>query len=432
MGRELFGTDGVRGLAGQYPLDQAGAQQIGRALGAHFAQAGQRMVIASDPRESSADLVAAVTKGLLKVGVKVTQAGVMPTPGLAYITRQHPEFVAGVMITASHNPAAYNGIKAFDSQGDKLSDGTEAAINQLIDAAVPDRGNAEAVVDSELVKEYEDFLVASADGLDLQGLPLAVDSANGAASNLAGRVFERLGAQVTPLFTAPDGRNINDGCGATHTEALQAAVKAQGLQAGVALDGDADRLVLVDSQGREMNGDYILYLLAVSQAASGVVATIMSNMGLEQALAARGIQLVRTQVGDRYVLEGLAETGYQLGGEQAGHIILPSILKTGDGLLAAVQCLKAISQADKNLAQWRDELQLVPQALINVPLADQTKLEDEAVTRYIEEITNQLGNSGRLLIRPSGTEPLVRIMVEAPYAEKVATQVAEKLQELIV
>ncbi len=430
MNRELFGTDGVRGLAGQYPLDEAGMLKIGRAVGSHFAQAGQRIVIGADTRESSATLVANITKGLLQVGVDVVYAGVLPTPGLAYLTREG-DYAAGVMITASHNPVEYNGVKVFDVHGDKLTDETEATLNKLIVDGVEDRGSGQAGVDDALVKSYEDFLVGSADGLRLDQLQLAIDSANGAASGVAARVFERLGAKVRPLFDQPDGRNINAGCGATHPEALTRYVLDNKLDLGIALDGDADRVLLIDERGREVKGDYIMYILAVAGDLKGVVATEMSNQGFEQALREHGIALKRTKVGDRYVLEGLAQTGYKLGGEQSGHIILSDFLATGDGLLAAIQTVRAVAASGKSLAAWCDEVELLPQALVNFPLSDKSRLESPEVRAFVAEQCAKLGVRGRILIRPSGTEPLARVMVEAPDAQALAEQIAGKLKELV-
>jgi phosphoglucosamine mutase len=431
MSRELFGTDGVRGLAGQYPLDREGAEKIGRAVGTRFATPGQRIIIAGDTRESSADLVAALIAGLTSVGIDVTSVGVIPTPGLAYLTREGGEFVAGVMVTASHNPYEYNGVKVFDANGDKLTDDAEADLNKMIEEGVADRGQGSSKTDAGLVKNYEDFLVASAGGLNLDGLLLAVDSANGAASGIAERVFDRLGARVTTLFDSPDGRNINAGCGATDTKALSQAVIDRKLSMGVALDGDADRVMLVDDQGRQVNGDHLLYLLAITNHLDGVVATVMSNLGVEKALQEHGIKLDRTKVGDRYVLEGLAETGFKLGGEQSGHIIFPQLLKTGDGLLAAVQTVRVLAESDKNLSQWRDEVQMLPQALVNIALADKSGLDRDDVKSFVAEQSEKLGDTGRILIRPSGTEPLVRVMVEAPDAQAIAESTADKLKELL-
>jgi len=430
MSRELFGTDGVRGLAGEYPLDDDGARKIGMAVGQHFAQSGQRVIMAQDPRRSSAAIVASLTAGLNAMGVDVVSVGVLPTPGLAYLTRQG-DYAAGVMVTASHNPVEYNGVKVFDSHGDKLTDETESILNKLIVDGVEPRGSGQALVDDKLTQAYEDFLVSSAEGLKLTGLRLAVDSANGAASGLAARVFERLGAEVMPMADQPNGLNINDHCGATSPEALTAKVVSDQLDLGVALDGDADRLLLIDSQGREVKGDYIMYILAVAGDLKGVVATEMSNQGFEQALHARGIDVKRTKVGDRYVLNGLSETGYKLGGEQSGHIIMPALLATGDGLLAAVRTVKAVAGSNRSLAEWCNDVKLLPQVIINLPLSDKSRLERPEVETFITKETAKLADEGRILIRPSGTEPLARIMVEAPEAQAIAEHLAGELKRLV-
>jgi phosphoglucosamine mutase len=428
--RDLFGTDGVRGLAGQFPLDSDGARRIGMAVGMYFAETSQSVVIGQDTRQSSRQIVADLTYGLNHVGVSVVSAGVLPTPGLSYITGLNPKFVAGVMVTASHNPYQYNGIKVFDEEGGKLSDEIEFRLNTLIEKGVKERGQGSLTQDDKLIKSYEDFLIGTAEGLDLKDFKIAVDSANGAASHLAARIFERLGANVTPLFDSPNGTNINDGCGATDTKALAEVVINNKLDLGIALDGDADRLIMIDELGREVKGDYLLYLLAVVRETNGVVATIMSNQGFEMALQKRNIKLLRTDVGDRYVLEGLKRTGYKLGGEASGHIIFPLVLGTGDGLLAAVQTLRAVSTSDKSLAEWRDEVTLLPQALINVSLPDKKLLERTSIQTFIKDQNKMLGQ-GRLLIRPSGTEPLMRVMVEAPDAETTAQSIAHQLEALI-
>jgi phosphoglucosamine mutase len=432
MARELFGTDGVRGLAGQYPLDSDGAYRIGKAVGTHFAKVGEQIVIGWDTRESSEIIVADMIRGLSDAGAHTVKAGVIPTPGLSYVTREKSEFMAGIMITASHNPYQYNGVKVFDANGDKLPDQLEAELNTLIESELPNRGDGSQSTSDELITLYEDFLVGTAEGLQLNGLKVAVDSANGAASGLAERVFKRLGAEVSALFNKPDGRNINDGCGATDISALRETVLSKQLELGVALDGDADRLIMVDSRGREVKGDYLLYLLAVVRQADGVVATVMSNVGFEQALQKRGIGLLRTDVGDRYVLEGLKQTGYKLGGEQSGHIIFPLVLATGDGMLAAVQTLRAVGTSGKTLADWCDEVELLPQALVNIQVDDKQKLEDKNVGQYISSQQDKITKTGgRLLIRPSGTEPLVRVMVEANDAETLANEIANHLKELL-
>lgn len=430
MSRELFGTDGVRGLAGQYPLDDVGAVAIGRAVGTQFAAVGEQIVIACDTRESSEHLVEMLAEGLEGVGVQVVFAGVVPTPGLAYITAKHSEFVAGVMITASHNPYEFNGVKVFSAEGSKLPDDAEERLNYDIENGVPDRAKG-GFEKHALAQEYEDFLVASAGNLRLDVYKLAVDTANGAASHLGQRVFERLGAEVFPLGNDPNGRNINVRCGATDTAALRAAVKDTQCDIGIAVDGDADRLIMVDALERECNGDHLMYLLAVANKYEHVVATVMSNLGLEQALEAKGIAMERTAVGDRYVLERLLESGYNLGGEQSGHIILPRLTTTGDGLLAAIQVLKAIEDSDKALSEWRNEVVMLPQALVNFHIENKMKLSSPEVTSYIQAKTAELGDTGRILVRPSGTEPLARVMVEAPQAESLAAEMANHIQELV-
>jgi phosphoglucosamine mutase len=431
VSRELFGTDGVRGLAGQYPLDSDGVYRIGMAVGTQFATPGQQIVIGQDTRESSAQIVDGLIKGLNAVGVEAVTAGVLPTPGLAYSTRESEQFVAGIMVTASHNPYEYNGIKVFDNHGNKLTDEIETILNTLIKDGSPEKEAGTSRSDPELIHHYEDFLVACADGLNLHGLSIAVDTANGACSGLAERVLTRLGAGVTALFNTPDGRNINAGCGATDTATLAKRVLDDKLDIGIALDGDADRIIMIDSQGREVRGDYLLYILAVSGHCQGVVATVMSNLGFELALKRERIALERTDVGDRYVLEGLERTGYKLGGEQSGHIIFPDVLATGDGLLAGVKTLQAIDASHKNLAQWCDEVELLPQALVNIPLPDKAILQSPAVQTFIDTQTAAFAGKGRLLIRPSGTEPLARVMVEAEDAQAVAERIAAELKELI-
>lgn len=432
MSRELFGTDGIRGLAGNYPLDSEGCRKVGLAVGTKFCVPGQTVVIGCDPRESSAQIVEDLIKGLNSAGVSVVTAGVLPTPGLAYITRENADFAAGIMVTASHNPYQYNGIKVFDAKGGKLSDASEAELNALIQTGV-DEGQPAGTSsqDAGLVKTYEQFLIESAGGLNPQGLKIAIDSANGAASGLAERVFIGLGAEVIALCDQPDGRNINDHCGATDTTTLQQTVREQRLALGIALDGDSDRLIMVDGEGRQVKGDQIMYILAVSMGLDGVVATSMSNLGFEQSLQAKNINLIRTDVGDRYVLEGLQDTGYHLGGEQSGHIILPQLLNTGDALLAAVQVLKAITNSGKSLAAWYDEVAMLPQALINIPLDDKSKLETPQVKAFLESQKQAFSGKGRLLIRPSGTEPLARVMVESDDAKGKAQQIAAELERII-
>ncbi len=431
MSRTLFGTDGVRGIAGEYPLDATGSVRIGRAVGMHFAESGQTVILGFDPRESSEEIAKNIIIGLNDVGVNVVNVGVLPTPGISYLTRETEDFVAGIMITASHNPYNFNGVKVFDAAGDKLPDSTEAALNDLIESEIPGRGKGSVKVDLALKADYEKFLVNSVGQVRLEGLSIAIDSANGAASGIAKRVFEALGTKVTSVFDEPDGKNINAECGATNTKKLADLVTNKQLSLGVAVDGDADRLFLIDSKGREINGDLIMYILASTNGYDGVVATVMSNLAFEQALKAKNIRLERTKVGDRYVLEALESTGYKLGGEQSGHIILPKLLKTGDALLAAVQTVKAINDSGMTLEQWHDEIDMLPQAIVNVDLNDKAILENDQVKEYIAEQTRSLGSNGRILIRPSGTEPLVRVMVEAPDAQNYAAKIAGHLSDLI-
>lgn len=431
MSRTLFGTDGVRGIAGQYPLDAPGSFKIGRAVGTHFAESGQSVVLGYDPRESSEEIASNLIAGLNEAGVNVVNVGVLPTPAISYLTREHQEFVAGIMITASHNPYNFNGVKVFDSEGDKLPDSTEAALNDLIESDVPSRGQGTEKSEPTLIKQYEQFLVNSAGDSTLNGLSIAIDSANGAASGIAQRAFETLGAKVMAICDKPDGRNINDKCGATNTKKLAQLVVREKLSFGIALDGDADRLFFIDAQGREFNGDNIMYVLAAVGHYDGVVATVMSNLGFEQALNKKNIKLERTKVGDRYVLEGLEKTGYKLGGEQSGHIILPDLLKTGDALLAAVQLVKAVTNSARSLEEWHDDVTMLPQAIINIALHDKALLETNEVKEFIKVQTERLGDDGRILIRPSGTEPLARVMIEAPDAQHLAKVVASELQSTI-
>jgi len=430
MSREIFGTDGIRGPAGQYPLDDEGMRQIGKAVGTYFAKPGETILIGRDPRESSVALEKAVVAGITATGVNAKLLGVVPTPGLAYLTKVS-DASAGVMITASHNLYTDNGIKVFSRDGGKLPDNVESELNKLIDSEIPDRGRGQVADAATMAADYETFLISTMGEARLDGLRLAVDTANGAASGLGGRLFQKLGADTVSLFDRPDGKNINFNCGATDTKAVQEAVKSQGLDAGVALDGDGDRVILIDGQGRTLTGDHILYILALSRKDRGVVATAMSNFGLEDALQQQGVALRRTAVGDRYVLEGLEQSGYKLGGEQSGHIIILDYAATGDGLLAAIQTLKQVKASGRSLAEWRDDLELLPQALVNIALADKSLLDSPDVRAYIAAQADKLDGQGRLLIRPSGTGPLARVMVEAPDAQAVADSIAAELEKLL-
>lgn len=429
MSSQLFGTDGIRGPAGEYPLNHDGLFQIGKAVAAYFTETDDEILIGWDPRESSKTLVKSLVEGLVSMGVHVRKVGVIPTPGLAYLTKLQP-VKAGVMVTASHNPYTDNGVKVFTPDGRKLPDEVQAGLNERIDSSIEPREQGSVSEDADTRQLYEDFLVQSSGGATFDGVHVAVDTANGATSGIGEQVFKRLGAQVDALFNNPDGRNINVECGATDPRALQAAVKERGLDAGIALDGDGDRVIMVDEKGRELTGDHILYILALSEGLKGVAATIMSNQGLETALAKHDIAVKRTAVGDRSVLAGMEETGYKLGGEQSGHIIVSDYSTTGDGLLAAIRVLAASISSGKSLATWFDELELLPQKLLSIPFPNKSELERPDVKAYIAEQTAALEGGGRLNVRASGTEPKVRIMVEAPDAEERAHIIAEKLTAL--
>lgn len=431
MATSLFGTDGIRGPAGAYPLNTQGVTAIGRAIAAYFAQPGELILVGRDPRESSPALAEAMIQGLVATGALVEDVGVVPTPGLAYLI-QNRAAKAGVMITASHNPYTDNGIKVFTSDGRKLSDADQTGLNEQIDAEFANRSGGSTRQVNEAIKDYQAFLVAAAKGQTFKGLKLAVDTANGATSGLAERVFSELEAEVSALFDSPDGRNINVACGATDTAALQKEVVAKKYDAGVAFDGDGDRVMLVDEQGRLLTGDHMLYILAMTGNYKEVVATQMSNMGLEKALQQHGIQLHRTAVGDRYVLAAMTEKGLTLGGEQSGHIILADYSYTGDGLLASIVTLRQVQASGQTLAQWYDELPLLPQALVNLPVKDKTLLGHPIISAYIESAMSELGKKGRLNIRPSGTEPKIRIMVEAADAESRAQLIADHLKDLLI
>ncbi len=409
-------------------MNENGMVRIGKAVGTYFPGTGP-VLIGWDPRKSSKGLAESATKGLIAVSSEVRTVGIIPTPGLAYLTRQRG-VKASIMITASHNPYTDNGVKVFLPGGRKLSDKDQDGLNDLIRRDIPEQASGRVSEASEAVKTYEKFLVDAAGDVRFKGLKIALDSANGATSGIAKRVFKALGADVTAIYDKPDGRNINVKCGATDPMALQAAVLDKHLDAGAAFDGDGDRVILVDSKGRQLTGDHILYILAVAGGHEGVVATIMSNLGLESALKESGITLERTPVGDRSVLAALDSTGFKLGGEQSGHIIMSDLSPTGDGLLAAIRTLSACISADKPLAEWHDELKLVPQALVSIPFPDKHLLESRVIQDFLDQEAAKLSDRGRLNVRASGTEPVVRIMVEAPGAEAKAKSIGNELARL--
>ncbi|MCX6366463.1 MAG: phosphoglucosamine mutase [Armatimonadetes bacterium] len=425
-----FGTDGVRGIANTeltpeftLALGRAAAQTLG----------GGRFVIGRDPRRSGDLLEAALTAGLLSQGADVLALGVVPTPGVSYVVRTTGAS-AGVVISASHNPMQDNGIKFFGPDGKKLADATEAQIQSNLgnDFARPAGGGVGKLTqDSGSVAAYADFLVATLGETTLAGLKLVIDGANGAASFLAKPLLERLGAEVVAIHCEPDGVNINESCGSTHAEGLAARTKIEGADAGLAFDGDADRVILADRHGRIFDGDRILLTGALWWKLDTVVGTVMSNMGLELALQTAQVRLERANVGDRYVAELLETTRARLGGEQSGHILFPQLSPAGDGLLTALQILKIVQDSGRDLATWYDNMTTLPQKLINVAVRERDGWEaDSAIMSAILETEKSLEGRGRLLVRASGTEKLIRVMAEAP-SEGEVLQVCEHVANVI-
>ena len=424
MAKELFGTDGIRGVAGEYPLDPQTIYAFGVALGddATAAQANPEILIGADTRESGQWIAELVAGGVQSRGARVRYAGVITTPGVAYLTRTGP-FLAGVMISASHNPFEDNGLKVFGHSGFKLPDTEEHAIEQEIfrlrdDGIAP--APARLAIDEGLDRAYLEYL-ASTVSVRLDGMRLAMDCGNGAAYRLAPELFRRLGANVTVLCAEPNGRNINLNCGALHLEGLQKAVVEQGADGGVAFDGDADRAIFVAKSGKIVNGDAVLLATARALKSAGcltgnlVVATVMSNLGLEKALEQEGIRMTRTPVGDKYVLEEMVRLDAAIGGEQSGHVIFRQYATTGDGILTALRVFEIARRAGAGLDELTADLRVYPQKLVNVRVREKKALTElPAVAREIQLVEAELAGSGRVLVRFSGTEPLARVMVEGP------------------
>jgi phosphoglucosamine mutase len=451
--QRLFGTDGIRGIAGQYPLDNETVEKIGRSIVSNLARDlghAPAIVIGRDTRESGPQIEAALAAGALAAGGSVQTVGVITTPGVAYLTRAIP-FDAGIVISASHNPYQDNGIKVFSPSGKKLDDEMEQRVEEEI-AAAGDRSRDNNGREGGLPVQphnktgyqarYIDYLVNDVSrGLSLKGLRIALDCAHGAASEIAPQLFNRLQAEIKVLSAEPNGRNINEGCGSLHLENLQKVVSEESFDAGVAFDGDADRALFVDSSGNLVDGDATLMILGDYLKKKGrlagdvVVATVMSNIGLEIALRERGIELIRTQVGDRYVLEELLARDAKLGGEQSGHIIFPDISLAGDGMITAIELLRVMNESGLSLEQLASKMTRYPQLLINVRVRSKPPLDTlSTVKSEIEALEKELEGRGRLLVRYSGTENLARVMIEGPDQSKIteqATRIADALKNEI-
>jgi len=435
MSKQFFGTDGIRGRTNAGVMTAAMAMKVGQAAGTRFLRGDHRhrVVIGKDTRLSGYMLENAMVAGFTSVGMDVVLLGPMPTPAVALLTQELRADV-GVMISASHNPYEDNGIKLFGPDGFKLSDADELAIEAMLAqdmalAASEQIGRARRIDDAR--GRYIHAVKGSlAKAIRLDGLKIAVDCANGAAYQVAPSAFWELGAEVTALGVTPNGKNINANCGSTHVGALQETVVSSGADIGIALDGDADRLIVVDEKGQVVDGDQIMALIGSEWASQGrlsgggVVATVMSNLGLERFLNARGLDLLRTAVGDRHVLEAMRKGGYNVGGEQSGHMILLDHATTGDGTIAALQVLAALVQSGKRASELLHLFDPVPQLLRNVRFAGGKPLEDQSVKAVIADAEASLNGRGRLVIRPSGTEPVIRVMAEGDDAGEVESVVA--------
>jgi len=435
MGKQFFGTDGIRGRTNAGAMTAAMAMKVGQAAGKRFLRGAHRhrVVIGKDTRLSGYMLENAMVAGFTSVGMDVVLLGPMPTPAVALLTRELRADV-GVMISASHNPYEDNGIKLFGPDGFKLSDEDELAIEAMLAqeialADAPEIGRARRIEDAR--GRYIHAVKGSLPNeVRLDGLKIAIDCANGAAYQVAPSAFWELGAEIVAVGVNPNGKNINDRCGSTHLDLVKETVVSAGADIGIALDGDADRLIVVDEKGQTVDGDQIMALIGTQFAASGqlrgggVVATVMSNLGLERCLAAQGLTLERTAVGDRHVLERMRSGGFNVGGEQSGHMILLDHATTGDGTVAALQVLSALVQSGKRASELLHLFDPVPQLLRNVRFAGGKPLEADGVKAAIADAEASLNGKGRLVIRPSGTEPVIRVMAEGDNADEVEAAVA--------
>jgi len=441
MTRTYFGTDGIRGTVGQPPITPDFMLRLGHAVGRVLKtrDAKPTVLIGKDTRISGYMIESALEAGFASAGVDVLLTGPLPTPGVAYLTRAL-RLSLGVVISASHNPFGDNGIKFFSARGEKLPDAWEQQVEAMLEQPAQwvdsvNLGKARRIQDAR--GRYIEFCKGTfSSELSLKGLKIVIDAANGAAYNMAPDVFHELGAEVIAIGCSPNGTNINAGFGATSPAAVVEAVRVHGAHYGIALDGDADRLQLVDGAGRLYNGDELLYLMVADRLAQGLavpgaVGTLMTNMAVEMALRQRGIGFVRAKVGDRYVLEELVARGWQLGGEGSGHLLALDKHTTGDGIVSALLVLQAATRSGRSIAELLEGVTLFPQTLVNVRLQPGTDWKSNALLAKAQaEVTRELGDHGRVLIRPSGTEPLVRVMVEARDAEQ-ARRCAERIAQTL-
>ena len=448
MSRRFFGTDGVRGRVGEDPITPGMVMRLGYAAGRVLASGrqdalfGERptVLIGKDTRVSGYMLESALEAGLTAAGVDVRLTGPMPTPGVAYLTRAL-RLQAGVVISASHNPFEDNGIKFFSAQGTKLPDDVELAIEEAMESPIKaesSKGLGRVKRVDDAAGRYIEFCKSTfPTDLDLRGMRIVVDCANGAAYHIAPHVFHELGADVIAIANEPDGLNINKNCGATHTEALSRAVRQHRADVGIALDGDGDRLMMADASGEIMDGDKLMYAIArhrkeIGELKGGVVGTLMTNLGTELALKQLGCDFKRAKVGDRYVLEVLQEQGWQVGGESSGHILCLDKHTTGDGIVSALQVLAALRGSGRSLADYTRDCPVYPQLLINVRVAKGFKLDgQEPVVNAVQAVEKELGDTGRVVLRPSGTEPLIRVMVEGrdePQVRRCAERIADAVK----
>lgn len=438
---KYFGTDGLRGRVGEPPMTVDFALRLASAVARVLVPNGGTVVIGKDTRVSGYMFESALEAGFVAAGVDVKLLGPLPTPAIAVLTRKF-EADLGVVISASHNPYYDNGIKFFNGEGQKLSDELELAIEDELDKAVTTResallGKAEQVGTARL--QYQEFCLSTVEpGLDLSGLKIVLDSAHGAAYKVAPIVLARLGAEVVPIGSSPNGRNINDQCGSTHPDLLRNVVTAVGADLGIALDGDGDRVVMVDHNGVLADGDQLIYIIARDRKSRGqlrgpVVGTVMSNLGLENALRSQGIEFLRAAVGDRKVLAMLHEHNGILGGETSGHIICLDKITTGDGLVAALQILEVVKRSGSKLAELAGEMPRYPQTMINVRVASKPNLEElPAIKKAVAGVEATLGSTGRVVLRPSGTEPVIRVMVEGEdeaLVKNLASELAESVEQ---